>query len=271
MPVKNMRKQAGLLAVLLVLAGLAAELRALSPPGQDQAIKKKLPQAKGKEEYESYLATVNAPTASQAETSAREFETKYPNSELLSTVYQEVMAKYQQSANTDKTIEMGRKAVKFDPDNAIALVMTSTLLAEGTRETDIDRDVKLKEAADDANRALRAVDSGNFYLGANATPDQIAAFKDTVTCMASGALGQSELLRHNFAAAEQQFQKSVATQRGGSDPSNWMRLAQAQEAQKRYSEALNAANKAVALAPPNSPLASAAAAAQARLKELAGH
>ncbi len=256
-------------AVLLGFGGAGARLAAEPQKTPNQEAKKKGPQAKSKQEYEAFLAAANAPSAALAETSAKDFEAKFPKSELLSTVFEQVMAKYQESGDIDKSIEMGRKALQYDPENAIALVMTSSLLADNTRGTDIDRDEKLKEASDDANRALRALDSGNFYLGANATSEQIAAFKDMITYMATASLGQSELLRDHFAAAAQQLQQSVATQKGSADATNWLRLSQAEEGQKRYSDALIAANKAAALAPANSPVANAATAAQARLKQLA--
>lgn len=269
---KDMGSRAGIgLALLFLLAGATARLNAIPRPAGDQAAtsKKKGPQAKSKEEYNAFLAAVSAPSASLAESSAREFEAKYPNSELLSSVYEQVMGKYQAAENSGKIVDMGRKALHYNPDNPIALVMTSTAIIADTRDTDIDRDQKLKETADDANRALQVVESGNFVLRADATPEQIAAFKDTVICMATGALGESELLRNNFAAAAQQLQRSLATQRGSSDAGNWLRLAQAEEGERKYSDALNAANKAATLAPPNSALATAATAAQARLKQLA--
>lgn len=255
-----------LLALLSVSVPAAA---ASSPPPQGAAGKKKAPQAKSKEEYAAFMAANNAATPEAAEAAASEFEVKFPKSELLSILFQQVMAKYEQANNSAKTIAMGRKALQYDPDNADALVLTSVVVAESTRETDIDRDAKLKEVTDDATKVLRLIESGNFYLGAAATAEQQQAYRDMVTYMANAALGQASLLNKQDAAAEQQFRKALATKQGAQDPMTWLRLCYALEHQGKNADALNAANKAAALAPASSPIAEAAKQEQDRLKQQA--
>jgi tetratricopeptide (TPR) repeat protein len=258
------------LLALLPATGLAlgASSAPQQPSQQAPAGKKTAPQAKSKEEYEAFVAASGAPTAEAAEAAASGFEAKYPKSELLSLLYQQVMAKYEQADNTGKTVAMGRKALHYDPDNVDALVLTSMVVAESTRDTDIDLDDRLKEITDDATRALRLMESGNFYLGAAVTPNQVQAFKDMVSYMANAALGQASLLKKQDAAAEQQFRKALATKQGSEDPLTWLRLSYALEHLGKNSDALNAANKAAALAPPNSPTASLAKQEQDRLKQL---
>ena len=229
---------------------------------------KRPPSAKTKPEYDQYLAAVNTADPAQAETLAREFEVQYPKSELLPFVYQQVMGKYQKADNGDKTLDMGRKVLQYDPDNVGALVMVATVLAERTRQTDIDRDQRLKEATGDAQHALDDLRDGNYMLAANATPEQVQQFKDQVAGMAYQALGKSEMERENYTAAEQDLRKATETSAGKGDAIVWYRLGLALDRQNRYTDANAAITTAVALAPADSAVANMAKNEQSRLKQL---
>ncbi len=230
---------------------------------------KRLPSAKTKPEYDAYLAAANASDPATSERLAREFEVQFPNSDLLTILYQQVMGKYQKADNSDKTLDMGRKALQYDADNCIALVMNATVLAERTRPTDIDRDQRLKEATADAQRALEDIRSDNYLLAPSATPEQVQQFKDQVTGMAYQALGMAEMERENYAAAEQDLRKAIETPAGKGDAIVWYRLALALDRQNKYADANSAITTAVALAPVNSAVASMARNEQDRLKKLA--
>jgi tetratricopeptide (TPR) repeat protein len=242
------------------------------PPPQASATNpkgKRPPGAKTKQEYDQYLAAANAPDAVKAEALAREFEVQFPKSELLPILYQVVMTKYQKADNGDKALDMGRKVLQYDPDSAVALVMNATVLAERTRDTDIDRDPRLKEATTDAQRALENIQTGNYMLTPNATPEQVQQFKDQVTGMAYTALGTAELMRKNDSAAEQYLRKAAESSVGKGDAIVWYRLALALDHQNKYAEADTAITTAVALAPANSAVANMAQNEQSRLKQLA--
>jgi tetratricopeptide (TPR) repeat protein len=230
---------------------------------------KRPPSAKTKPEYDQYLAAVNTADPAQAEALAREFEAQFPKSELLPFLYQQIMAKYQKKDNSDKTLDMGRKVLQYDPDNVGALVMVATVLAERTRQTDIDRDQRLKEATGDAQHALDDLRDGNYMLAANATPEQVQQFKDQVTGMAYQALGKSEMERENYTAAEQDLRKATETSAGKADAIVWYRLALALDRENKYADANAAITTAVALAPADSSVANMAKNEQTRLKQLA--
>jgi len=226
------------------------------------------PTAKTKPEYDAYLAAVNTADPAQAETLAREFEVQFPKSELLPFLYQQVMAKYQKVDNSDKTLDMGHKVLQYDPDNVGALVMVATVLAERTRQTDIDRDQRLKEATADAQHALEDLRDGNYMLAANATPEQVQQFKDQVSGMAYQALGKSEMERENYPAAEQDLRKATETAAGKGDAIVWYRLALALDRENKYADANAAITTAVALAPADSAVGNMAKNEQNRLKQL---
>lgn len=226
------------------------------------------PSAKTKQEYDAYAAAAGKPDAASMEAAAREFEVQFPNSELLPLLFQQALDRYQKADNSDKALDMGRKVLQYDPDNTFALVMNATVLAENTRETDIDRDQRLKEADTDAQRALDNIQSGNFLLAPNATPEQVEQFKNQVTSMAYNSLGTAAMVRKDNAAAEQNFRKALNTSAGKTDPYLWYRLALALDRQGKYTDGNGAITMAVALAPANSQVAKMAAAEQSRLKQL---
>jgi len=275
------------LSVLLLLAPVAAQnqpaqgskpqtgAQGTTPeaaPPQPSATNPKakhLPSAKTKPEFDAYQAAVSAPDAAVSERMAREFEAQYPNSELMPLLFQQVMGKYQKLDNGDKTLDMGRKVLQYDPDNCVALVMNATVLAERTRESDIDRDPRLNESTTDARKALDNIQNGNYMLAPNATPEQVQQFKDQVSSMAYTSLGTAELMRKNDAAAEQDLRKASQTSVGKGDAIVWYRLALALDHQNRYPDANAAITTAVALAPANSTVANMAKNEQSRLKQLA--
>ena len=230
---------------------------------------KHMPAPKTKEEYDQYMAVANAPTPAAAEDLAHQFETKYPKSELLPIAYQQVMNKYQKADNGDKTLDMGRKVLQYDPDNPFALSMNATVLAERTRSTDIDRDERLKEATTDAQRALEDIRTGNYVLAPSATPQQVQLFKDEITSMAYGALGKADMERENYSAAEQNLRHATEGPVGKGDAIVWYRLALALDHQNKYADANTAITTAIALAAADSPVAKMARNEQARLKQLA--
>ena len=58
-------------------------------------------------------------------------------------LYKSVMHSYQQANNADKMLAMSQKILTFDPDDPDALLGVAQVLAERTRETDVDKDQRL--------------------------------------------------------------------------------------------------------------------------------
>jgi len=54
---------------------------------------------------------------------------------------------------------MSQKVLSFDPDDPEALLGVAQVLAERTRDTDLDKDQKIAEARKNAQRALVTVDT----------------------------------------------------------------------------------------------------------------
>jgi tetratricopeptide (TPR) repeat protein len=236
---------------------------------QTQPAGKLVPQAKTHQEFNDYNAAYALSGGPAVESAARAFEQKYPSSELKAYLYAKALHEYQNEQNTGKMLSVGRKIIEIDPDNTIALVLTATVLADALRPEDSDRQQKVDEIQKDSTHALDTVDSA-FAPPANATPEQITAYKKTLQSMAHSALGISALKTDDNLAAERELKLAAELNVTQPDPYIWYHLALAQDHQKKYPEALVSINHALQVMGGNADLGELAKGEQQRLLTLTG-
>lgn len=228
------------------------------------------PSAKTQDEFAAYQTAANNTDPAAAEKAADDFAAKYPQSELRGLLYSNLMRRYQQANDSEKTLETARKVLTYEPNDPVALVMAATVLAERTRESDLDRDERYDESVKDAQKALETANT-DLMAPNNITPEQLDSAKKMLMSMAHSAIGMVNLDRKDDAAAQQQFQQAIGLSPPGQvEPLTYLRLALAQDHLKQYSDALASANKAVSSAPPNSPVAMLAKQEVDRLGKLTG-
>jgi tetratricopeptide (TPR) repeat protein len=268
-----MKRAAIVIAVLGVCAwsfGQDKPARQTAPAGQTAAAPqgKRPPQAKTQPEFEAYKAAIQLTDGAAAEKAADDFSTKFADSELKAVLYKSAMQKYQAANNADKMQEMAQKALSFDQDDPEALIGLSQILAEKTRDTDLDRDQKLADAKKDAERALVTVDSDVPTSGY--PPETIDKFKRYIKSEAYAILGTLASNAKNYSEAETNLKKSIDVFPEQVDSVAVLRLAVALDMQNKYPDALKYANQAVDLTKdrPDSPAGKAARAEQERLTRL---
>src|SRR5882724_8677717 len=179
---------------------------------------KRPPQAKTDAEFAEFntaIANTNDPAA--VEKAAEAFATKYPDSELRVLLYEAAMQSYQRANNADKMMEMGRKVLKIDPDEPTALVGVAQVLAEKTRDTDLDKDQRLDEAMKMAQKGIETVDT-DVPIPPNTPQEQIDAYKGQLRSFAYSIIGTLEFKKDNFAAAETDLRKSIDAFSAQPDP-----------------------------------------------------
>lgn len=203
---------------------------------------KRPPQAKTQDEFKAYQDAATKTSAADTEAAADAFAQAHPDSELRELLYRKAMYEYQNANNADKAIEMGRKILAIDPNNPEALVMTATFLAERTRDTDLDKDERLNEAATDANKALQTVDTDLMVPGTLGA-DQVTALRNQMKGMAYAALGTSDIAKKDYAGAEKNLKQ--ASQMYSGDPLVWLRLAYALDKQNKFAEAVQPASNCI--------------------------
>jgi tetratricopeptide (TPR) repeat protein len=243
-------------------APAAGQAAAATPQG------KRPPAAKTQPEFEAYKAGLALTDAAAAEKAADDFAAKYPDSELRAVLYKSAMQKYQAANNADKMLDMAQKSLTFDPDDPEALVGAAQVLAERTRDTDLDKDQKLAEAKKDAERALVTVDTDVPTAGYPA--DKVDLFKRFIRSEAYAIIGTLAANAKNYPEAETNLRKSVEVFPEQVDSVAVLRLAIALDNENKVPEALKYANQAVDLTKdhPDSAAGKAARAEQDRLTKL---
>jgi tetratricopeptide (TPR) repeat protein len=224
-------------------------------------------QAKSQDELKAYQDAIAKTDAAQAEAAAKDFAAKFPNSDLRGALYIRAMNIYAQAGNSEKVIELGREAIAADPINPVPLMEVASTLSETTRDTDLDREQRLAEAAKDAHAAIDNLDTG-LLLPANPDPEKVAGAKRTILTNSYTALGVVGMSRNDYSAAAGDFQKAIDASKDNPEAVLYLRLSVAQDKLKDYQQALDSANKAVQYAPAGTPAQSLAKQQQERLQKL---
>ena len=254
------------LLILVLTLGLATGLPAQKPQSATAAGKHP-PQAKTQAEYKDYNTAFASSSGEATEKAADAFAAKYPDSELRAILYSQAMRQYQQENNPGKMLAMGEKVLTLDADNAVALVLTATVLSDNLSDSDQDRTAKVTEIKKNATRALDTADT-SFTPGPGNTAEQIAAYKTTLRSMAHSALGIMYLKTGDNVAAEKELRVAADLNKTQPDAYNWYHLALAQDHQEKYQEALASVDRALEYAASNPDLAKLAAGERERLIKL---
>src|SRR5271154_5747440 len=187
------------------------------PAGQAAApAGKRPPQAKTQPEFDAYKAVAALTDSAAQEKAANDFAAKFPDSELRPLLYKAVMHGYQQALNDDKMMELGQKVLTFDADDPEALLVVAQVLAERTRDTDLDKADRLAEARKDAQRALVTVDTDVPSSGY--PPEQLSAFKGFLRSDAYTIIGTLDFNDKAWGDAETNLKKSIEAYPQQPDP-----------------------------------------------------
>jgi len=250
-----MNKAAMVVAVLGICAwsfGQSSNKPATQTPAAGQAAApaaapqgKRPAQAKTQPEYEAYNAAKALTDPAAVEKAADDFAAKFPESELRPLLYSLAMNVYQQANNADKMMDMAKKVLTFDADSPEALLGVAQVLAERTRDTDLDKDEKVAEAKKNAERALVTVETDIPTAGI--PQERLDAYKGFIKSEAYAILGTLAFTAKNWPDAEANLRKSIDALPQQPDPIAVFRLSVALDMQSKYPEALKYVNQAVDL------------------------
>jgi tetratricopeptide (TPR) repeat protein len=273
--------------MILVVLALAAVGFAQQPAGKDQPPAqtggaqsgaaqsaaqpqgKRPPQAKTQPEFDAYKAAAANQDPAALSKAADDFATKFPDSELRIILYKTAMRGFQQANDGDNMMESGRKVLKIDPDDPEALVGVAEVLAERTRDTDLDKDQRLDEAMKLAQHATETVDT-DIAVPAGTPQDKIDAYKGFLRSSAFAIMGTIQYNKEKYAEAEGFYRKSIDAYPSQPDPIAVLRLALCLDKQNKYPEALKEANHAVDLTQDSTPAGKMARQERDRLAQLTG-
>ena len=250
-------------------AGQAAPAQGTTPGATAAPQGKRPPQAKTQPEFDAWKAATANTDAAAAEKAADDFASKFPDSEVRVLLYQNAMRLYQSANNAEKTETMGRKVMSLDGDNPEALVIVAEVIAERTRDSDIDKDQRFGEATSMAQKATQTVDT-DISVPAGTPQEKIDAYKSLLRSNAYSILGTIEFKKENYPAAQESLQKSIDAFPSNPDPVVILRLALSLDKQQKYPEALKVANRAVEMTQDNTVIGTPARRERDRLQQLTG-
>jgi tetratricopeptide (TPR) repeat protein len=263
-----------ILVTLLALAGSAVaqtQQPVVGLPTQETAPQQQhgrpQPMAQTQEEFDAFQKAGNTSSLGEAVAAADAFALQFPQSELRTLLYMNLMHRYQEENDAENTVAMGRKVLEVEPDNPSAAVTVATVLAERTRETDLDRDERLAEASRLAKLAIENADTG-MIIPVGTPTERVELAKHTLLAMAHGALGTIEMQREDHAAAEEHLRAATGFDKAQPDPVLYLRLSVALDHQKKYQEAHAAADRSFEIAGGQGPVANLARQQRDRLSRL---
>jgi tetratricopeptide (TPR) repeat protein len=249
-------------------AGSAQTQAGSATPAPPQG--KRPPQAKTQPEFDAYNAAIaNQKDPAAMEKAADDFAAKFPDSELRGLLYKAAMRGYQNANNGEKMSEEAQKLLKLDPDDPEGLIAVSEVIAERTRDTDLDKDQRFDQAMKLAQHSLETIDT-DVPIAANTPQSQIDAYKGLLRSSAYSVLGTIEYNQEKYVDAEGYFRKSIDAYPSQPDPVVVLRLALALDKQARYPDALKEANRAVELTQEGTAAGTTARHERDRLVQLTG-
>jgi tetratricopeptide (TPR) repeat protein len=177
------------------------------------------------------------------------------------------MNSYQNANSGDKMMEMGHKILALDPNDPEAALGVAQVLAERTRDTDLDKDQRFEEATKMAQHALETIDT-DVAAPAGTPPEKVESYKQYLKSTAYAVVGTIQFNQGKFADAEGSLRKSVDADPAQPDPVAILRLALALDKQEKYPDALKEANRVVGITQESTNIGSTARREQDRLQKL---
>src|SRR6266481_5826736 len=178
-------------------AGQAAPAQGATPGATAPPPGKVPPQTKTQPEFDAWkAAAANTTDPAAAEKAADDFASKFPNSEVRVLLYQNAMRLYQNANNAEKTEAMGRKVLSLDGDHPEALVIVAEVIAERTRDSDIDKDQRYGEATTMAQKATQTIET-DVQVPAGTPQDKIDAYKSMIKSQAYSIMGTIDFKKEN--------------------------------------------------------------------------
>lgn len=196
------------------------------------------------------MANDPATTPDQIEAAETDFATKYPTSDYLSTVAVWALQYYQNPAHNNyaRSLFYGEQAIKYDPNSVYALVTLGDIIPNQVKDTDLDRDQRIKEATDDDNQAIKVAETAGATLNGQPFTD---AAKHVVEATAYSSLARLANLDKDYANVVADYQKAIPLDDAAHQAVDNFYMARAYIEMQKYPEALAALDAASKAAPDN--------------------
>jgi tetratricopeptide (TPR) repeat protein len=222
----------GALALVAGVSSLMAQAKGPAPKSKDELAAVQA----------LFAATRNGPDATIK--AAEDLLTKFADTDFKDLALLSEAQAYEQKRDPEKAQIYAERAVEANPKNFQATLMLSELLAQTTRENDLDKEEKLGRSEKFANQTIQLVTSApkpNPQLSDQQWGD---AQKD-IAAEAHNALGLSALVRKKYDVAVTEF-KAAADGAAHPEPAYQVREASALQSAGRNDDAVAICDKIMA-------------------------
>ncbi len=204
-------------------------------------------QTKTREEYKAYQAAIaNEQNPDAMEKAADDFAAKFPNSDVRVLLYRAAMSSYQNAGNPEKMMNTAFKVLAIDKDDPESLIAIAELLEERTGPTDLDRQQRSQQVLEYATHALKTLDT-DLAVPTGTSPDRVDAYKKYLRSTTLAIIGTIYYKQEHYPEAEAKLRDAIEADAANPDAVVVLRLALALDQQKKYSDALEQANRVVDL------------------------
>lgn len=234
-----------ILTGILALAAGVSGLMAQQQQAQQQQAQPKGPSAKSKAEGEALQAVFNSMNNPDALIKgAEDVLAKFADTEFKDLLLFFEARAYQQKNDPDKAQLFAERTLEVNPKYFQATLMMAELLAQRTRENDLDREEKLTRAdkyANDTIAMLKDMPKPNPTL----SDEQWESARKDLVAEAHNAIGLGALVRKKYDVAISEFKIAVE---GTSqpEPAYQVRLASALQSAGKNDEAIALCEKIMA-------------------------
>jgi hypothetical protein len=204
------------LSVLLIAAASVAAQAQAAPAGQQQPAtgaatpgeQKKIIQDPN--EYNAYVAAVNATDGAQKAQLMESYLQTYPNSVMKEDGLELLLKTYQQLNNAAQIKATAQRLLQVNSNNLTALALLSYLDRAQAQAGGADAATALQEAGQLGTRGLQVIQTAPKPEGYS--DEQWNAMKSSFRVIYLGSVGHAALQAKDYAAAQQNLKEVVAAQ-----------------------------------------------------------
>jgi tetratricopeptide (TPR) repeat protein len=210
---------------------------------QQQQGQQMIPGAKSAGESQAVMALIQAQGNPDATIKAgEELITKYADTQFKELALLQMANAYQSKNDPDKAQIYAERILEVNPKSFQAQLMIGEMLAQRTRENDLDKEEKLTKAEKNLNDAIANVNSAQ-KPNPQLSDEQWAEGKRMVVAQAHNGLGMVALVRKKYDIAVTEFKTAAESD---PQPAYNVRLASALESAGKHDEAIAMCDKVLA-------------------------
>jgi tetratricopeptide (TPR) repeat protein len=170
--------------------------------------------------------------------------TQFADSEFKATAFMLASEASRMKGDADNAVLYAEQCLEADPKYYAAAITIAQVLAQKTRENDLDREEKLGRAEKLANQAITLI-QGSTKVNPQITDEQFVGMKKTYEAQAHEALGMAAMVRKKYDVCSNELKTAVDIA-SMPDPATMVRLGNCYRLNKHFDEAIAILDKALA-------------------------